>query len=107
MCSLIYIFPVVAFDGYIAKLCIAVIRIVTFVHYLMDFWEIFDHEGNVIGHCMWTCIANDSVNKRYYDNGFVENKLFNGSDHHGLEESAVNKRDKIYTTQEILNKESK
>ena len=49
-----------AFAGYIPKVCIAVIRIVIFVHYSMDFLTIFHNEGNVIAHCIWTCIISSS-----------------------------------------------
>ena len=48
MYSLIYIFPVAAFAGFISKIFIAMIRIVIFEHYLMDFLGIFGNKGNVI-----------------------------------------------------------
>ena len=59
-----------AFAGYIPKVCIAVIRIVIFAHYLMDF---FGNEGNVIAHSKWTSImarpsvSVDPINTNTFD----------------------------------------
>ena len=67
MYRLIYIFPVDAFARLIPKVCILVIWIVIFWHYLMDFSIMVGDKGNVIAYPQrWTSPKILSIN----DNGF-------------------------------------